>query len=123
MKKENIMPVVVLTVICIVVAALLAVINTITAPILEKAESQKVYDSFREVLDGEFEDASIPDGAPKTVTAIYKVKDGDSLIGHVVTLVTKGYAGDISLTVGVDAEGKVTKAVVTNSAETHGKRE
>ena len=52
MTKKNIMPIVVLTAICVVVAALLGVVNMLTAPIIAEAESQKVYDSFRNVLDG-----------------------------------------------------------------------
>ncbi|MBQ8688869.1 MAG: FMN-binding protein [Clostridia bacterium] len=121
MTKKNIMPVVVLVVICVIVAGILAVVNLITAPIIEKAEEQKVYDSFRVVLDGDFESAEVHAGAPKTVTALYKVTEDGSLKGHVVTLKTKGYAGDISITVGIDAEGKVTKAIVTNESESHGK--
>ncbi len=122
MTKKNIMPVVVLTAICIVVAALLGVINMFTAPVIAEAEAQKVYDSFRNVLDGVYEDATVPETAPDTVTAMYKVSDEDgNLLGHVATVTVKGYAGNISVTVGVDSEGKVTKAEVTASSETHGK--
>ncbi len=118
---KNIKPVIVLTVICVAVALLLAGVNMLTEPIIKGGEEQKIYDSFRIVLDGEFEDMEIPDGSPKSVTAMYKVTENGRLKGHVVTLVRKGYAGDISVTVGIDADGKVTKAVVTNQSETHGK--
>ena len=37
MKKENIMPTVVLSVICVAVALLLAVVNVVTKPIIDKA--------------------------------------------------------------------------------------
>ena len=122
MTKKNIMPVAVLTAICVVVAALLGVVNMLTAPIIEAAEAQKVYDSFRNVLDGVYEDADVPENAPNSVTAMYKVTDNDGkLLGHVATVTVKGYADNISVTVGVDADGKVTKAEVTASAETHGK--
>ena len=122
MTKKNIMPAVVLTAICIVVAALLGVVNMFTAPVIEAAEEQRKFDSYRVVLDGTFEEIDKPANAPSTVTGLLKVtEEGGALKGHVVTLVTKGYAGDISITVGVDAEGKVTKAVITNQSETHGK--
>ena len=121
MTKKNIMPIVVLTAICIVVAALLGAINVLTAGRIADNEAQKVYDSFRVVLDGTFETLEVPEGAPKSVTAVYKVTDGTELKGHVLTLVTKGYAGDIAITVGIDKDGKVTKAVVTSEAESHGK--
>ena len=123
LKKQNLMPVVVLGVICLLVAALMAVINNFTAPKIADYEAQKVYDSLRVVLDGHFDDVEIPAGAPKTVTAIFKVTDNDSgdFKGNVVTIKQKGYAGDILLTIGIDAEGKTTKVVITAQGETHGK--
>ena len=121
MTKKNLMPVIVLTAICIAVAALLGAINLLTEQRIADNEAQKVYDSFRVVLDGTFETLDVPEGAPKSVKSIYKVTDGTELKGHVLTLVTKGYAGDIAITVGVDKDGKVTKAVVTSEAESHGK--
>ena len=120
-KKQNVMPVAILGAICLVVAALMGAVNLITAPIIKKAEEQKVYDSLRVVLDGDFEQIDLPDNSPATATGLYKVTEGGSLVGHVVTLAAKGYAGTISLTVGIDKDGKVTKAVVTNQSETHGK--
>jgi len=119
--KENIMPVAVLTVICLVIAALLAGINSFTSPVIAEREEQKVYDSLREVLDGDFAPAELPEGTDKSVTAIYKVTKDGADVGKVVTVSAKGYASTILLTVGVDVEGKVTKAVVTSQAETHGK--
>ncbi len=122
MNKKNIMPIAVLTLICVIVAALLGVVNLFTSPIIDEMEAQKIYDSLREVLDGTFEPvSSLPENAPKSVNAMYKVTDGGVLKGHVVTLTVKGYAGDISVTVGVDTEGNVTKAVVTKESESHGK--
>lgn len=122
MTKKNLMPAIVLSVICIVVAGLLAVVNLFTAPIIAEMEAQKVFDSLRVVLDGKFEELEKPEGTSENVNAIYKVKgDSGELLGHVVTLTVKGYAGDISVTVGVGADGAVTKAVVTNESETHGK--
>ena len=121
-KKENVMPVVVLGVICLIVAALLGIVNGIAAPIIQKAEEQKVYDSLRVVIDGEFAPVDpLPEGVASSVTAMYKVTDGDTLVGHAITLSAKGYAGPILMTVGVDAEGKVTKAVITSQSESHGK--
>ena len=121
MTKKNIMPVVVLTAICVVVAALLGLVNLLTEQRILDNEAQKVYDSFRVVLDGTFETLEVPEDAPKSVTSLYKVTEDGTLKGHVLTLITKGYAGDISITVGVDKDGKVTKAVVTSEAESHGK--
>ncbi len=121
MNMTKFKPIIVLAGICMIVAVLLAGVNMLAAPIIKEREEQKIYDSFRVVLDGTFEDKEIPEGAPESITAMYKVTENGSLKGHVVTVVRKGYASDIYVTVGIDADGKVTKAVVTSQAETHGK--
>lgn len=117
-KKENVMPVAILAAICLVVALLMGIVNKFTAPVIEQAELQAVQDSLAEVMPGgEFEKADIPDIAPSTVSGVYNDKISG---GKVVTLVTMGYGGEIAITLGVDSEGKVTKAVVTKESETHG---
>lgn len=120
MKKQNLMPVIVLTLIGVIVAGLLAVVNMFTEGVIADAENAAIQESLRQVMpDGEFGVAeTLPDDAPKTVKSIYKEKNGK---GHVVTLTSRGYASDISITVGVDADGKITKAIVTSEQESHGK--
>jgi len=122
MNKKTVLPVVVLTVICVVVAALLAVVNQFTYPTIEKAEEQKKYDAMRVVLDGDFtpEDALL-ENAPESVTGVFSVSRDGAPVGHVVSLEVRGYASTISLIVGIDTNGAVTKAVVTSQQESHGK--
>lgn len=120
--KKNLMPLVVLSVICIIAAALMGGINMITAPKIAFNEEQKVYDSLREVLDGTFEPLDVPASAPATVTGLFKVTDENGEFkGNVVTVDQKGYAGKILLTIGFDAEGNTTKVVITAQSESHGK--
>lgn len=118
MKK--IMPVVVLTLICIVIGGLLAGINMLTGPAIERMENEKITASLREVLPGEYNsEADEPwPGVPSTVKAIYTELGG---AGHVVVVEKQGYASVIGLTVGVSSEGKVTGIVITKEAESHGK--
>ena len=121
-KKENMMPVIVLTAISIIIAAVLGVANMFTHERIDKNENDKKYASLKEVIDGTFEPMDKPEGAPESVENLYKVTDDDGNVkGHAVTLKVQGYASIISLTVGVDADGKVTKAVVTSQQESHGK--
>lgn len=120
MKKKNLVPVIVLSVVCIVVAAVLGVINKFTSPIIEEKQRLAIQESLRIVMPtGEFADPEkLADDMPDTVQAIYKEINGK---GHVVVLKTRGYASEISITVGVDSEGKITKAVVTAEQESHNK--
>ena len=120
-KKQNLMPVIVLSCICLVVAVLMGVVNMFTAPRIQFNEEQKVYESLKVVLDGTFEPKELPQNIPSTVTGLYEVTEGDEIIGHVVTLEQQGYADKILLTVGIDKDGKITKVVITGQQETHGK--
>lgn len=119
MKKQNVMPVAVLTVICIIVAALLAVVNALTEPVITDRNEVAVQESLTKVMtDGEFD--SEPDtlkaNAPETISQVYTEKNGK---GTVVVLVTnKGYTGNpIGITVGIGSDGKITGMVVTRNEE------
>ena len=124
-KKENLKPVIVLLAICVVVAALLGAVNLLTEDIIEDNEQQKVFESLKEAMDGHITPIkNLPDGTPKSVTGMYEVRENassDTLKGKIVTLVVKGYAGDISMTVGVKSDGTVSKVVITSQSESHGK--
>ena len=124
-KKENLKPVIVLLAICVVVAALLGAVNLLTEEKIADNEEQKVFESLKEAMDGHITPIkNLPDGTPKSVTGMYEVRENassDTLKGKIVTLVVKGYAGDISMTVGVKADGTVSKVVITSQSESHGK--
>jgi len=119
MKKENLIPVIVLAVICLIVAAVMGGVNMITAPEIERAQAEAIAESLSSVMPGgDFEEITPEGEIPSTVTTVYRDKVSG---GHVVTLVQKGYADKIYMTVGISAEGKVTGAVITSQAESHGK--
>lgn len=119
-KKQNVMPVIVLSVICLAVALLVSGINLVTRDFIKREEERRISESLQIVMEGgEFgAPEALPEGAPKTVTAIYKEKNGK---GHVVTLSKQGYASIINITVGIDENRKITSAVITSEEESHGK--
>lgn len=118
MKKRNFVPTVVLSSICLIVALCLAIVNMLTAPIIEAERIEAISESLRVVMPGgTFGDPEpLPEGAPESVTGIYKDKNGG---GHVVTLRTmKGYEGKgISITVGIDNDGRIVGAKITENTE------
>ena len=120
-SKENLKPAVILTAIVIAVGALVGAVNFFTYKKSAFNEEQKIYDSLRVVIDGDFKPIEVPKGAPESVLEMFRVTSADKLVGHAVTLSVQGYAGKIGLTVGIDAEGKVIKAVITSQSESHGK--
>lgn len=121
MKKsfnEIIKPVLVLVCICLVVTALLAYINSVTSPIIAKAEQEKTEQAMSEVLadaDG-FEKLEI-ENLPDRVTEVYSASNGS---GYVFMLTTKGYGGDMKLICGMKADGTIEQCKTLSHAETSG---
>lgn len=108
-----------LTVICAVIAILLALTNSITAPVIEKNASAAANEALLIVLpDGE-EFTSVDLSSyelPSTVTEAFTEKNG----GVVVKLTTSGYGSDMVIMVGIDGSGTVTGATCLSSNETLG---
>ena len=121
MKKsfnEIIKPVLVLVCICLVVTALLAYINSVTSPIIAKAEEEKTQQAMTEVLSeaDSFEKLEI-ENLPERVTEAYSATNG---AGYVFMLTTKGYGGDMKLICGMDADGVIEQCKTLSHAETSG---
>ena len=107
--KDILIPTVSLFVICLVVTALLAVTNMLTAPQIQKLSKETEDKTKAEVLASadEFSDALTVSADGKDYTYYEGSASGDT-IGYVFKTSAKGYGGDIDLMVGIDTSGKVT---------------
>ena len=117
--KNYIKGVISLTVICALVAALLAVTNSVTAPIIEKNAAAAADEALVEVLPGGegFTQVDVSTYTlPATVTDVYTASNG----GCVVKLVTVGYGADMVIMCGINANGEITGAKCLSSNETLG---
>ena len=116
--KENIKSVVVLTAICLVVAALLAVTNFYTAPIIEEHKANAANESLTIVMPEAkgFEEFVLPEGSPATVKNLYKETSG---LGYVAILGTTSQysSGEMGITVGFTADGKISGISLTSYME------
>ncbi len=115
MFKEKFSPTVVLLSICLVVALLLAAVNLVTLPIIEKAQEQKLQDSLRKVMPlGENFEEIATDGLDTAVTKAFTEKNG----GFVFQVEVTGYKPGLIVVCGIDADGKITGADYISSSET-----
>lgn len=123
--KDNIKPVVSLTLIVAVSALLLGLVYGVTKPIIEKRMAdaeielrQQVMleaDMFKQVEGVETKDAS------GRVTAVFEAYSGDTKIGYVVNASGPGYGGEVPITVGVDINTlTITGLRVGDNSETAG---
>jgi len=118
MKKEAIMPIAVLTVICVVVAALLGAVNLLTRDKIAENALKKEQASLIEVMPGAstFDEVDIPEGAASTVKTVYREVGGRGYVFIMVAEKTDYSSGDMTISVGV-SEGKITGAKLTSYNE------
>ncbi|MBD5118099.1 MAG: FMN-binding protein [Clostridiales bacterium] len=133
--KSNVMtdfgaPIIVLVLICAIMSGLLAFTNSITKPIIDKAEEEANRAARLEVLPAAaagqedaadadpFEEVTV-DGLPDSITGVFKATNG---AGYTFSITTQGYGGKntLKMTVGIDMDGKITETKVLSHSETAG---
>lgn len=125
-KKTSIWPlaklVLILAAIAIITGGVLALINELTKDTIAAQNAQKVNDALNAVLVADSYDAvdvaSL--NADAIVTNVYAAKANDAVIGHCIEVAPNGFGGPISMIVGVDLNGAVTKVAIVNMSETSG---
>ena len=117
--KSKIMPSAVLGAICLVVALILAAVNMVTAPEIERRQNAKNMEALREVLpdasDLKLTEAYDEKIDPK-ITAVY-----EGTAGYVFKITTSGKNPGMIIMVGIDQTGKITgtKCTATNETKTY----
>ena len=126
-KKEPglAMLVIVLALICLVVAALLGLVNQVTAPAIAANTEKTIQDSLKVVLPAdsyekvEYDggDITLDTGTVVPVLAVYQAGEE----GYVVeTNSTNGFGGAIDMMAGINSAGEVTGLAIITHAETSG---
>ena len=122
-NADFVQPILVLTLICLVCAALLGYLNGVTSPIIAETEAQIAEQARNEVLPdaGGFTDitaqVAIPEGS--VVTAVYEANNGS---GYVFMLDGNGYGGKgtMKLITSVDPDGNIIATKTLQHSETAG---
>ncbi len=110
--------VMILTAICVVVALLLGVVNTVTeAKIADNAAKAKEIAILAIFEDGNKAElySTLDDG-----TEVYLVYRDADLVGYCVFLTVTGFGGDIDMTVGINGEISTCGVKIVNMSETPG---
>ena len=120
-REDFVKPIVVLTLICLVCAALLAYLNSVTRPIIDATEAAIAEAARSEVLpdSGGFTllDVTLPEDS--VVTEVYKADNGS---GYVFMITGNGYGGKgtMKLITSVDPDGNIIATKTLSHAETAG---
>ena len=118
MKKENnvlyvVRLAVTLLIIAGVMAAALAGVNSVTAPIIEKLTYEKTQAAVSAVLPGGGDTVEFP-----AMDLVSKVYQGEN--GYAVEVTPSGFDNTITMMVGVDNAGAVTGISIIDHSETAG---
>ncbi len=119
-----------LTVIALVVAALLGLVNNVTADKIAEIDAEKTRVSMSAVVPegSEFTDkleisddvAAAAAAQGGKLTELYGVKNAGADAGYVMKIAASGSQGTITMMVGVDANKAITGISVVSHAETSG---
>lgn len=108
--------------IALVAGLLLGFTNELTAPVIQQQTRIKDEEARRAVLAQaeEFHAVQLPEGAG--LDSCYQGLAGGETVGYVAQATTKGYGGEIQVTVGMDTAGIITGISVggPNFSETMG---
>jgi len=120
--KEIIVPAVSLFIICLVVTALLAVTNKITAPKIEQLAIETQNNTKKVVLSdaASFSDEKTVEKDGAQYTYYEGLSEADETVGYVFLTSAKGYGGDIDIMVGIDTTGSVKGVAILSISETAG---
>ncbi len=115
-QKQYVGPMATLLAICVVVGAVLAVVNQFTAPLIaanEEAANLATYSAVLPEADGFTELDCDYEG----VTAVLVANNG---AGYVITAQSKGYGGQVPAAVSFDSEGNILHVIMMSNDETPG---
>ena len=106
-----------LTVISLVVALLLGLVNGVTKDKIAAIEAEK---TRKEVLPAASEFTELEVSEELKANGVTGIFEGDNGTGYVVTAEKTGYGGAVVVTVGFDTEGKILSVKANVSTETQG---
>jgi len=126
--RSIIKPAIILFVICLVVAASLALTHAITKDKIAERAAIDAENARREVLaDADsfsrvenIEEYINENQELDIVKEVYKGVKNNTSVGYVFLVVTKGYGGDMEVTVGINNKGEITGVKIGNNSETPG---
>lgn len=120
--KQSLKAILVLTLLCAIVAAVLGTANYFTVDKIAENSEKALTKARAAVLPSgeyEFEAVELPflEGGT-TVTAAWAAKQNGKTVAYVFQMQTKGYASGLTLACGISVDGKVTGTETVSSNET-----
>ena len=106
----------VLTLICSVVALMLAVVNMVTKDTIEENTTKEKIEAVSRIF-GEISGTKVDESGEHEVILVYS---NEKYTGYVVTVKPQGYGGEIEMLVGINRDHTVKGVEIINMSETPG---
>jgi len=121
MKQTFIIPIIVLTVICIVASGALAVMDSLTSPIILAADAERAAEAMTAKIPHAtgFDpiDLEAFDNLPKSIKEVYNTSND---VGYIFIAAKNGFSGDITVICAIDNDGKIIATSTLSHTETVG---
>jgi len=117
-KKDFVMPILALSLICLVMTGALVLVNNVTHPVITEAAAQRADEARRDIIP--HADGFVPvedDRLPESVIAAYATTND---VGYVFIVSVRGYGGFMQIICGVDEDGAIIRSSVLAHSETVG---
>lgn len=108
-----------LSAICLVCAALLGLVYTVTAAPIAEAEAAKVREAIAAVVP-EFDNSPAEEAYEVADATVYPALKGGNVAGYAIKVKTSGFGGPLQMMVGFTADGTVYNTSIISHAETPG---
>jgi len=117
--RELMKPSITLFLICVVVSAALGLTYSVTASKIDERTQIDAQAARIAVFKGADSFSKLEDKNEIVIEAYKALKDNKT-VGYVFITASKGYGGNINITIGIDSEGKVTGIKIGDNKETPG---
>ena len=117
---DFVLPIGVLTAICLVMSLLLALTNFATRDAIAEAELKETQEAMTQVMPGADGFTPVPvENLPENITEVYKANSG---VGYVFMIVSDGYGGrdTLNMVCGIGTDGTITDTKVISHEEDPG---
>ena len=116
MIKDYVFPVLVLSLICLIMTADLALVNNAAYPVIQEAAAARQFEAMQNIIPAADDFAAIDlTGLPDAVAAAYRALNGE---GYIFVVRVRGFGGEMRIMSGLTASGDFIASTVLAHSET-----
>jgi len=119
MKKDFVIPILVMAFICLFMSSALAFVNGITLPIITAAAAERAEAAMMEIIPNaeEFVPVELTEDMPGSIQEVFRTTND---VGYIFVTSVRGFGGSMNIMTGIDPDGLVIKTLTLGHSETRG---